>query len=292
MLTDAAIRATVRARRESSGDRNPELARAGSGTGSHAAVRENYEVMIMKNMSRLQTWILAMSLLLGGVVSIVVFGHRHGRATESDKAAIRTVIEAAYPAEVEACLYGNHASIQEHKDVLLAYLSDATRTPSELSTRTARENEMFPTVNPANIATAVAEERALATRDPSVVPGYKLAAITGFVNPTPHWRAADSMLDERWRSIDTCQSAYESSNAGQMAHAFQVTGYDYQDISVKGNFADVDVLIEGWTEWLPDGAGRSTGTDHYKFRLEKSGGDWKIVNEGVTTPLRSWSQEP
>lgn len=245
----------------------------------------------MKNMSRLQSWILAMLLLLGGVVSIMVFGQRHGRATESEKAAIRTVIEAAYPAEIEACLYDNHASIQDHKEVLVAYLSDATRTPSELSTRTARENAIFSTVNPVNVTAALAEEKALATRYPSLVPGYKLAAITGFVEPTPHWRAADSMLDERWRSIDTCQSAYEWSNAGQMAHAFQVTGFDYQDISVDGNFADVDVLIDGWTEWLPNGAGRSAGTDHYRFRLEKNVGVWKIVNEGVSsTPL--WAREP
>lgn len=236
----------------------------------------------MTNRIRMHTRTVSILLSVIGVIAIMVFGLGQRRVKASDEAAIQEVIEAAYPAEIEACLYGNHSSIQDHKDALIPYFSDATRTPSELSTRTSRENAIFPTSDSAALATNEAEAIALATANPTMMPGDKLTAITGYVDPTPHWRAADSMLDERWRSIDTCQSVYGFSNVGQMAHAFEVTGYDYRDISIDGDFADVDVLIEGWTEWLPNGAGRDTGTDHYYFRLEKVGGDWKIINESVS----------
>lgn len=200
-------------------------------------------------------------------------------ATAAEAAAIHAVIEGAYRLTSEACLYRNHLNLQAYKDSLKNYYSDATRTPEELSTRTAIAKAIFPTPDTIGLATDLAMMKARATADPTQVPDYKLEAWTSYVAPTPDWVASDSMLEERWRSVDTCQSAYGLAASGGMAHAFDVTRFGYQETTVGGDLADVDVLIDSWTEWMPNGDERRASTTRVLFRLENSAGVWKIVNE-------------
>lgn len=202
--------------------------------------------------------------------------------TKGDIDEIKNAVESGILLLGEACTTTNHDDLDQYKDSLAVFWGNDPVPGATLTVLWDLFNGMHPTAS----ANSNGEKLDAASTEVALGNPEKATEIAGYVRPTPSWNPEWTLLQEVRNQVDQCQQYYGSPSDRQPL-AYGLLPFNYHDITIAGNDADVEVRVNYWQDYSDNQGGvtrRSGQPIEYSFHLKKMGSQWKIVYQDYDTP--------
>jgi len=217
------------------------------------------------------------------VIAITSINLRHDRpVTAGDIDDIKDTVEGGILLLGEACTSINHDNIVQYKNSLATFWGDDPVPGATLTVLWDLFNGMHPT----DSANSFDEQLAAAATEVALGNHEKATEIAGYVRPTPSWNPEWNLLQRVRNQVGQCQQYY-GGPSDWMPVAYGLLPFNYHNITISGDDADVEVRVNYWQDYSNNQGGvtRKDGQPiEYRFHLKKDGSQWKIVYQDYDPP--------